>query len=316
MKKNLFFKVSMLLSLAAVTVSCDCDKGTHILSRDRNEVKFSSNINMVNNRTKVSGSTWDASDAIGVYMYEEASFNIVENRKNIQYVTNLGGEKGNFEAAGTIIYFPDNGNKVRFMSYYPYQADLSVDDDVYEVDVVDQSSQSAIDLLYSFDKDAKYDKRTPNKKVPLIFDHQLTKVYVNVKAGNGLVDDDLQSIGISFNGLNTKADFDLMTGFLNNQGTPSPIDLRRTAVKSGYAASFEAIVLPDENVPVAQIIFDLNNGDTETGVSSDVYTWTFNNVLDKSTLYTYNVVINRSGIVVEATINDWLPTEDADVNAE
>ena len=317
MKKCKFLIVAMMLiTSAAVIVSCNRDKEPVSPSDGRVEVQFSPNIILMSGLTKASGSTWDASDAIGIYMFEENSTNVVESRENIEYVTEEGGKTGSFKAANTIIYFPDNGNKVRFMAYYPYLGSVTTSGDVYPVDVTNQSSQNKIDLLYSFNEDAKYDKTTPDKKVPLVFDHQLTKVYVNIKAGEGLTDEELQGIEITFDGLNTTAGFNLKDGSLNNPSNPADIDLLRITAKEGYVASFESIVIPSNEVPVATIVFDLKNGNTETGIANDVYTWVFNNALSKSTQYTYNVTINRSGIVVEATINDWLPTEDTEIDAE
>jgi len=311
MKKYHFLTAAVLLASSAVIVSCDLE-GDGDLPSGRTEVKFSSNIITMGTHTKASGSNWDALDAIGVYMYEENDVNVVENRSNIKYVTESSGTTGSFVATGTVIYFPDNGDKVRFMAYYPYSTSLT--GDVYQVNVADQSSQPLIDLLYSFDENAKYDKTTPNKKVPLVFDHQLTKIYVNVKAGEGLTNDDLQGIGVSFLDLNTEADFNLVIGELSNQDVPAEIVTRPLVAKEGYAASFEAIVIPTDGTPNAQIKFDLNKGDADT--KSDVYTWNFDSALNKSTKYTYNVTVSRSGIVVEATINDWLPTEDNDIIAE
>ena len=313
MKKNRFLTVVVLLA-AAVIVSCRRDKDIGCPSDFREEVMFSSNIITMGTHTRASGTNWDALDAIGVYMYEENDVNIVEGKNNIKYVTESGGATGSFVAAGTVIYFPDNGDKVRFMAYYPYSTTLA--GDVYQVNVTNQSSQPAIDLLYSFDTDAKYDKTTPDKKVPLAFDHQLTKIYVNVKAGDGLVNGDLQDIVISFAGLNTEADFNLVNGELSNSDVPAEIFARSLVAKEGYAASFEAIVIPTDGTPDARIKFDLNNGDNDTDVENDVFTWDFDNALDKSTKYTYNVTVSRSGIVVEATINDWLSTEDNEIVAE
>ena len=311
--KNLLLAITLLVFNSGI-ISCSRERDIDILSGERTEVKFSSNIITIGTHPKASGAIWDPNDAIGIYMYEENDVNVVEDKSNIKYVSELGGKTGDFENAGTVIYFPDNGDKVRFMAYYPYNTDIS--DDVYNVNVVTQSSQQDIDLLYSFDKNAKYDKAVTDNKIPLVFDHQLTKIYVNVKAGDGLVDDDLQNISVSFLNFNTKADFNLISGSLSNQSTPAEIVASSFNIKDGYVASFEAIVLPVETIPNAQIKFDLKNGNVETGVESNTYIWNFDEALAKSTKYTYNVTINRSGIVVVATVNDWINTEENEVVAE
>jgi len=315
MKKYRYATLAALFALAStVIVSCNRKDDLQSPENPRTEVKFSSNIIKMDTHTRASGSAWDAADAIGVYMFAENEAVAVENKRNVEYVTESGGETGQFKAKSTEIYFPDNGDKVRFMGYYPYQS--SVPAEVYAVNVSDQSSQPSIDLLYSFDADAKYDKKTPDKKVPLVFDHQLTKIYVNVKAGEGLSADALQTISVSFLGMNTQANFSLVNGTLSGQTAPAEITARPLFAKDGFAASFEAIVLPAQETSGAQIKFDLQNGDTETDVQSDVYIWSFIHALDKSTKYTYNVTINRTGIVVEATINDWTATDEQDVSAE
>ena len=314
MKKYRFLLAITLFASVVAMISCTCDKSIDVFPGDRTEVKFSSNIIIIGTYTKATGTIWEPFDTIGISMYGENDVNVVENKDNIKYVTELGGNTGDFKPAGSVIYFPDNGNKVRFMAYYPYTAGIT--DNTYNVNVASQSSQQAIDLLYSFDKSAKYDKTVTDNKVPLVFDHQLTKIYINVKAGEGLSNDDLQDIEVSFLGLNTKADFNLLNGNLTNQSTPAEINTLSFTTKEGYVASFEAIVLPVETTPIAKIKFDLKNGDVELGTDSDVYTWDFDSALDKSTKYTYNVLINRSGIVVVATVNDWIATEDNEISAE
>ena len=149
MKKYRFFTVAITLAMAALVISCDRDDDIIVPEDNKVEVQFTSNIVTVNNppKSKASGNTWGASDAIGVYMYEESDVEVVDNMKNIEYVTEAGGQNGSFKAASTVIYFPDNGEKVRFMAYYPYLDGVQSINDIYSVNVTDQSSQPAIDQI-------------------------------------------------------------------------------------------------------------------------------------------------------------------------
>jgi len=312
MNQNRFLILTMLFISATIVISCSRPE---ITPDKKIEAQFSSNILIMNSPAKAAGNVWDASDAIGIYMYAEATLDVVEDIKNIKYITDDGGTVGSFKPTGTRIYFPDNGDKVRFMAYYPQIDGIQVND-IYPVNVADQSEQEVIDLLYSFNTSAKYDKKSPDRKVSLVFDHQLTKIQVNVKAGEGLSNSDLQDIVVSFSGFNTTADFNLTNGSLNNPEAPEDIDMLKITAKEGYTASFEAIVLPSTEIPTASIVFDLKNGNPGAGIESDLFTWDFNNTLNKSTRYIYNVTINRSGIVVEATINDWIPTDEEDIDAK
>ena len=309
MKKNFLLLATMLIATVVMLSSCRNYDELNMDSEKKEEVKFTSNIATVNAPLRVTGNTWEKDDAIGIYMFEEATTNVVEGMANVEYTTQSEGETGSFTPAGKIIYFPDNGNKVRFMSYHPYKTEVTTDGNVYKADVSNQTKQTAIDLLYSFNKTALFDKTVANKTVPLVFDHQLTKVYVNVKAGAGLTNDDLENIEIHFAGLSTKADFNLIDGSLSSYSTVTDITPLSITAKDDYKVSYEAIVLPEENAPTtAQIVFDLKNG--------DLFTWNFNTPLVAATKYTYNVTVNRSGIVVEATINEWKNGGESNINAE
>ena len=312
MKKSRF--LAAIIASAVAGVSCNCKTEIIAPADQRAAVQFSSDIMTLNSGGRASDNSWTVLDVIGIYMYEENALNVVEAKENIPYFTESGGTTGSFKPQSTVIYFPDNGDKVRFMAYYPYKSAVTGDSDVFKVDVSDQSDQPAIDLLYSFHADAKYDKKIPGRKVSLVFTHQLTKVCVNVKAGDGLTNDDLTNIAVSFAGLNTKADFALMSGTLSNASTPQAIALKSATTPQNYAAGFESIVLPTAAIPAAQIVFDLNNG--SEGIGSDQFTWNFDKALAAHTKYTFNATISRSGIVVEATITDWIDTDENDIVAD
>ena len=309
MKK--IYLLAMAFIVTGTFIACQQEK--IISSHDNTEVTFSSNIVKTTPTTKVVGSTWEENDIIGVYMLEEGLNVVVAGVGNIPYDTPIGGETGSFTASDQVIYFPDNGDKVRFMAYYPYRETIT--SYIYPVNVSDQRVQKNIDLLYSINE-TPLDKTTPDKKVPLVFDHQLTKIIVHVKAGEGLDNVDLAKIKIYFTGLNTTADFTLMDGTLSNPGGIANITPVSINPKATYAASFEAIVLPAEEVTGAQILFDLDNGDTEQEIESDLFSWHFTQKLLKGTKYTYNAIINRSGIVIETSINDWISKEEENIEAE
>ena len=225
MRKILLLSLTVLATVLAF-ISCEREKT--IAHDDVNvEVMFTSNIVSVNPATKMGGNTWAINDLIGIYMFEDASTTVVEGIENITYKATTASNPGSFVPQTTTIYFPDNGSDVRFMSYYPYTA--AIVSNIYEVDVSNQSNLSNIDLLYSFKTDAKYNKKTVDKKVPLVFEHKLSNIIVNVKAGEGLLNSDLEDIEISFAGLNTKADFNLLSGLLLN-----PTDRKSTRLNSSH----------------------------------------------------------------------------------
>ena len=309
MKKLL---LSVIIALGGL-ISCNQNDIEHCALKIKREVNFSSNIVSVKvPTTRAVDQTWHAADSIGIYMLNSSGADVVEDRNNVKYVNEEEGINGKFKPHSEIIYFPDDGSDVVFMSYYPFTKDIT--NKVYAVDVSSQNSLPAIDLLYSFDKLEKYDKATPDKLVTLVFDHQLTKININVKPGDELPEDYLDELTVHFEGLNTTADFDLMTGVLSNAQNKVNIYAKETTtVADGFKAGFEAIVLPADPTD-AKIIFDLNNGSEG---SDDMFSWTFKEkTFDKGTEYNYNVTLRRSGIVVEATINPWKNGDTSDIEAE
>ena len=318
MKKILLSAITVIATGAFVSCNQNEDGIDNINPDSRKEVNFSSNITKVSlPTTRAGGIEWEENDEIGVFMFEMLTHNIVEDKSNIEYVTMDGGVKGTFvPGSGTTIFFPDNGDKVRFMSYYPYTASIS--NYIYPIDVSNQTKQADIDLLHSFADTTFYDKAADNKKVTLVFNHKLTKININVKPGEGLTPGDLANIDVTFKGFFTTANFNLITGDISNQdaiGTITPLGV--TPIDD-YYFSYESIVLPMKNPGTASIKFDLNNGNESEGISNDVFTWNFKNEteLKGGYEYIYNVTVKRSGIVVEAIINEWLDGGEEDINAE
>ena len=303
----------LALLIVAVIVAISCTKNNDLELLFGKRVKFETNITATDPATRVADNVWDAQDAIGVYVFEESSETIVEGSGNIGFITNTGGVNGTFTAKDEPIYFPDNGDKVRFMSYYPYKSQIT--SFTYKVDVSNQTSQSAIDLLYSFDRENAYDKTVLNRTIPLSFDHKLTKIVINVKIGDDLENSDLKNLEVLLTGLNTKADFNLLEEELSNRTVIKDIiPFKQLAAKEGLYASYEAIVIPTDGTPEnAKIVFDFNN---VAEVESDVFSWVFGSALLGTYKYTYNVMIKRSEIIVLATINDWSDGGENNIDAQ
>ena len=123
MKK--FLLLSTITAIAAGFISCNQIDDEIKPIESRKEVFFSSNIIKVTPpvKTRMAGTEWAVNDPIGIYMLNETSTDVVEEMANIKYVSKNAGTTGEFEADDVTIFFPDNGNKVRFMSYYPFTTD-------------------------------------------------------------------------------------------------------------------------------------------------------------------------------------------------
>jgi hypothetical protein len=309
MKKKSLVLVAGLLALVALA-SCSKESGPDMpIVGENNGISFSSNITNRNPGSRASGGTWAKSDPIGVYMFKETGTTLLE--ENIKYLAEEGGASVSFKPEGNSIFFPDDNTEVTFMAYYPYKAGVT---NIYSVDVSSQTNQSAIDLLYSFDEVTTYNKYSQNvdKTIPLQFTHMLSQIKINLTKGAGL--NNLDGVTVSLKGMKTKADFDLFNGLLN--------ELKEEAVIIPLLStnnSYEAIVLPDNIQNNAEIVITLERKEGE-GEEEKTYTdrffWTFNNDLKASNSYTYNVTVNRTGLVVKGSINEWTSNEREEVSAE
>ena len=298
---------ALLIVMTIVTISCTKSNDLDTLFGKR--VRFETNIVTTDLAVRVADNVWEAQDAIGVYVFEEESENVVERLKNVEYITKTGGISGSFVAKDRNICFPDNGDRVRFMSYYPYNSQTT--SNIYKIDVSNQSNQAAIDLLYSFDKEAVYDGTVLNKAIPLNFDHKLAKIVINIKVGDGLKGTDLENLKIFLSGLDTKADFDLIEGKLSNRTAITEITpFKQLTAQDGFNVGYEAIVIPTDGKPKdAKIVLGLKNV-SEVDINSDSFSWAFDNVLLGSYKYTYNIIIKRSEIIVLGLIDDWSKGEE------
>jgi hypothetical protein len=287
--QNIF--LASALSLLVLTSSCKKETSPEV-DIDATAVKFSSSING-QIKTKAVNNTWESGDAIGVFMKTGAGLtNVSASNKN--YNTNGDGEFKPATADQTI-YYPENGSTVDFIAYYPYK--LTNAGNSYSVDVANQSSQSAIDLLYSNNATA-LSKTSTNAN--LVFAHQLSKLEFTVKKGSGVAD--LNGLGVAIEGLNTKASFDLATGVLSGNAQVLDISAKTTVNTASVLA--EAIVLPVDDASGKVVTFTLPSGKFKLTLPAATK-------FEQGKKYTYEVELKHGGsnepvaIALTAVITNW-----------
>jgi hypothetical protein len=239
-----------LLFGVLLLVSCAGDQGTPA-SRDVS-VRFSSGLSE-QTVSRAANDRWDVDDRVGIYMVPhvaEASAAADFSRyagtaSNVPYITSGSGASVSFSVLNghDAILYPTDGSQVNFVAYYPYRADTQTTNaNVYKVDVSDQSSAKAIDLLYHKGVGKAYDHNS--EYVALAFTHQLSKIKINIVPASG-VEVDLTGATLTLSGFPATADFNLSTGALSGLGG---VDKSLTPVKdaasSAGRAAFEAIIVP------------------------------------------------------------------------
>ena len=290
--KFLFIIISL-----AIFASCSNSDGDGGIVGDGNKAIFSGVIGEL--QTRVTGNSWDSGDAIGIYAIKSdqalSAAAIHDGKSNVKYTTN--GD-GNFTPETDVINFPNNGN-LDFVAYYPFQ--IMPIDFVYSIDATTQSSPADIDLLYS--NNAKRGNKS-NPNVNLHFKHMLSKLIFYITLGedmslsNGF---DVSMKDVVVDGL-----FSLIDGKVAVGKTRKNLDPIVSIAKDNKSATVTAIVVPDQNLKDATIVFTHDGKDYEWTPSSQE--------LVSSTKYSYSLklIIDDSGlptvvpVKIGATIDDWV----------
>ena len=249
--------------------------------------------------TRAAGTDWAAGDAIGIFMVGNGTTTIAEGAENKQYTTT--GTSAFSPVSGDEIYYPTTGS-VDFMAYYPWNTGYTLGTAI-PVEIGTQTSQPAFDLLWAKATGvagAGYDKNTTT--VPLVFDHKLSKIVMNVTLGAG-VSGTISDVTIK--GMNTKNTFDLAAGTLGTADTPANITPREVTANSEY----DAIIMP-ETYAAGVVTVDFT-------VAGATYTWTLAaETFAPGNEYTYAVTISKGGVSATGTITPWTPNDKGGVIAE
>lgn len=287
-KRNVFWAVMLLFALN----SCTKDVQESSESGKQQFVRFTSVVESA--YTRAAGSSWSPSDAIGVYMKKNGADlsvgSIVNNGDNVEYFTENGD--GNFLPMSDYLSFPNDGSKVDFIAYYPYQE--TINNFIYPVDVMNQAAPEAIDLLYA-DKLEGITERT--NALNLSFSHQLSRLVLHIKSIDG---SSLDGLTVSISGVKTQADFMLTSGILNiDDNSKGIVDMHMI---KGNGLMAEAILLPEGELSNVKLIFKQAGKTHEQALDAVKF--------EKGRVYTYTVNFKngQSHVDPEAKYAKWRET--------
>ncbi len=306
MKKKSSGRPGFLLALCSIvllTAGCSKDSSENPAGAESPDARVALQLTGgISAQTRASDGAWDAGDRIGIYMLYAGTADIAEEVENIPYTTADGTSA--FTPVSTVIYFPVNGSNVDFRAWYPYSS--SAGSFLWMADLTDQSSQESIDLMTakapSDTESTVYNKEQP--KVALSFQHLLTKLEVNIAAGEGISQDDLAGLTVQITEQVSMVTYEPSTDLIGYMQQLVTIPLLIT--EDGTFA--EAILCPDDLADYystdrgRQLTFTLNNEAQET--------FYYNIDADKSfktgEKNIYNITINRVSLDVTATVEDWI----------
>lgn len=265
-------------------------------------VQFGSGI--VQTKTTNDGNQWTLNDPIGIFMLKNGqplnSSYITEDADNVEYKAQTGGNaiSGFTPVSGTPIFYPQNGDKVDFIAYYPYKSSLT--NYIYPVDVSNQTSPANIDVLYANTANTTsggYNKNSGT--VDLRFNHALSKLSFTLISGTG--SPNLTGAKIEITNLATTASVSLSNGSVTE--TNSGQTLIANTAADGLSSS--AIVIP-QTLSGTKLIVTLADN-----VSKFEWNFTTTEFLEAKN-HQYSITVSKTGITVSSSgISIWKGTGDA-----
>lgn len=296
------FRTLVYFSALVATILSGCSSDDKDLPDTKQAVSFSTTIS---SNTRAANDAWTTGDKVGVYMIPEGGTLATALASNKKYTASATGEL-TYDAEDQAIYFPSDGSKVNFMAYYPYTATIS--NNQIAVDVTNQTSQEAIDLLYATTTTGF---NNASGKVDLNFTHQLARIVLNITKASNVT---LTNFAVKLVGTETKAAFDLATGTLTTTaGNVASIAYKLTD-KGNDQYQAEAIVLPSSKLA------------DDVAIEFTIGTQTFKTSLAAASLnagssYSYPVNISdKDGkpvvVVGQATITNWVTVPGSDINID
>ncbi|NDV84354.1 SUMF1/EgtB/PvdO family nonheme iron enzyme [Bacteroides sp. 51] len=195
--------------------------------------------------TRVVGNQWEMNDMVGIYMVSDNGVipaDIIKDSNNkpydnMRYKVAPGTGSSGFKlipaAQADAMYYPENGNTVNFISYFPYRSDIT--GYTYPLNIKKQNA----DALYSFLYSTKAMGTGINTgsinsaNGHMTFKHQLSKLVVKLKPKQSTLD--LSSMIAKVTDLPVTADFSLIDGSFSNRVSGN-IDLtgnRQEALDNG-----------------------------------------------------------------------------------
>ena len=216
--------------------------------------------------------------------------NVTTYTQPLTYTANGTGGLSNTQ------YWPTSGNGLHIYGVYPSGDDLSFDSTGNSFSILkDQSSENnykASDLMTGKPENNPVTRTT--SIVPLTFTHLLTKVDINLTEGDGFSEGDLANAKVYIQNTKPTTTFNVQN---TTVGTASG-DASDITVCTGTKGS--AIIVPQTVAANAAFIKVVISG------GEYIYKLAAQTAFQQSSVYTYNITVNKTGLNVSSTITKWV----------
>lgn len=292
----------LLAALAAGVASCTTDSISDHHPGAAPPVRFTTGMTATP-RTRAArdshGRTlWVAGDAVGIFMVTHDTTTVEPRGDNLPYIAASSNFSTPFYAAAQPIRLPAiRGKRVDFIAYHPYRADVG-ENFGFPIDLTDQSSQSALDVLYARADNNGYgysrDDGNDNTTVDLRFRHLLTKLVLRVSKHPNVSG---EITGVTINHVYTDITVEFLKGSITVRGETKGIT--PYAVTPG--AHYEAVLAPG-GINLSTVTFTTSDGGRYTW---DMYKQIPGGNTDIGKLYTFDILLTRYAVSATLSIDPW-----------
>lgn len=253
MKNNLFYSILVILSAGIFSGCSDDEKAETIIT----PAVIQGTVYTFD--VDESGVQWENNQMIGVSMLKANSTEIIMPYHNIKHKATVY-PVGYFSPVSTdeVLYYPEDGSKVDIVAYYPYKDNLK--DDLYPLNIADQTVADNFSFVYA--NNSKGLNRD-NKKTMMELRPVVAELNVELEAGDGVKDEYLANATIKLTGLPTKANFNLLTGSIQNITNVQDILLPAYEESQGNGASGRILPSTDTDGYYVEIVLPGMGGRTE-----------------------------------------------------
>jgi hypothetical protein len=265
--------------------------------------------------TRANETSWMKDDSIGIYMLPSGNYDLTSSVwKNREYKVTSSGTLSPNGSANTL-YYPVNGDNVRFVAYYPYSGAVSNDATLHKVsfDFTGQSTQAKKEAKdFCFHRGTKDYSRSNHTGLDLLnFNHKFSKILMTVESGIG-GPSSLDGLIVELTNMPETATVDLNKLALQ-QGENDSIVVDNTATTitpfvtlsgNNKKATVEAIVAPHSGTgSFASRVFTFkisNGGDVRTYALPDEVEF------ESGKLYHFSFILRKGTTVVDKMTNSYI----------
>lgn len=278
----------LLTLVATASLMFSCTQEETVPEFDKIPINISMGI-----QSRANDATYENGDEVGIYVvnHNGSTGGVLNNQdyqvNNMRFTFNEG-----YWTPDESIFWKDKNTATDFYAYYPYSESVNISAHPFSV-ITDQSTEEnfwSSDFLWG-----KTSNVLPTPlAVPIKTNHLLSRILVDIKAGNGFTDETWASAtkSIKICGMQTSGTIDLLTGIATATGDKSEIIPLNTTENN-----YQAMVIPQlvEDGAILIVV-------TVDGID---YVYRKGYEFKANTQHKFTITINKTDGSVDIAIGEW-----------